>query len=107
MVLAGMWLADRRRKYRAKCYEEAYARARAAGCTDGFDKAWTWGYEEGHRRAYAMGYDENRAEGYAIALADARASVRSLWLAWLGRRKEAEARGDDFTEPPPHLTDRH
>ena len=27
---------------------------------------------------------------------------RQLWLEWLARRKEAEARAETFTEPPPN-----
>lgn len=103
MVLAELWLADRRRKYRAKRYEQAYARACAAGCTDGFAEAWTSGYEKGHRMAYAMGYDEHRAERYAVSFACGSTYQRALWLAWLGRLKEAEAKGIPFDEPHPQL----
>ena len=105
MVLAELWLADRRRKRRAKHYKEAYARARAAGCTDGFDKAWTQGYEEGHRIAYAMGYDEHSAEGYAVGVAIGYTYQRALRLAWVGRREKALAAGIPFDEPPPQLDD--
>ena len=31
---------------------------------------------------------------------------QAQWEAWLQRREEAEARGEPFTEPPPHLENR-
>ena len=51
--------------------------------------------KERQEREYAKWVAEGRAEGRAEVAAEANA--------WLRRREEAEARGEDFDEPPPFL----
>ena len=41
--------------------------------------------------------DEGKKEGKA----EGKAEERELWIAWNDRRLEAEAKGEDFNEPPP------
>ncbi len=48
-------------------------------------------------RVYAEGIAEGKAEGIAVG----KAEVYRQLMAWEQRRKEAEARGDKFTEPLP------
>ena len=43
-----------------------------------------------------------RAEGYAQGFAEGLAEARQEWKDWHARRKEAEARGERFLEPPPN-----
>ena len=47
---------------------------------------------------YAQGVAEARAEGYAQGVAE----VNKEWRDWLTRYEEAEARGEEFNEPPPN-----
>lgn len=49
------------------------------------------------RKARQEGREEGRAEG--VKEGEARANRR--WAEWNQRRKEAEAKGEVFTEPPP------
>ena len=35
------------------------------------------------------------------AIAKARADINAQWRGWLRRKSEAEAKGEQFTEPPP------
>lgn len=46
-------------------------------------------------------YAEGRAEGKAEGIAEGKAEVYRQLMAWEQRRKEAEARGEKFTEPLP------
>ncbi len=38
----------------------------------------------------------------AEAMAEARAEANAEWRAWLGRMREAQARGEPFDEPAPY-----
>ena len=51
--------------------------------------------------AKAEGMAEGRAEGMAEGRAEGMAEVYQEIQNWDRRRKEAEARGEEFTEPPP------
>ena len=44
---------------------------------------------------------EGIAEGIAKGEAKGEAKERELWIAWNNRRLEAEAKGEEFNEPPP------
>ena len=101
MVLAEIWLENRMRKARAGRFEEAYAKVLAEGCATGFEIAWTKRYDRGHRIAHAMGYDKYDAEAYAVNFAAGEATTQVRWESWNRRRKEAEAKGEPFTEPSP------
>lgn len=48
---------------------------------------------EGHEEGHAEGREEGRAEGAEIA--------NRRWVEWNRRRKDAEAKGEPFTEPAP------
>ena len=48
------------------------------------------GLEAGHK----AGLEEGKAKG--------RAEERQAWESWYARWKEAKARGEDFSEPPPN-----
>ena len=50
------------------------------------------------KAAREEGLQEGRNEGRE----EGRVEQRQLWLEWLARRKEAEARAETFTEPPPN-----
>ena len=45
--------------------------------------------------------EEGRVEGRAEGHAEGHAEANSNWRAWLRRRQEAEARGEQFNEPEP------
>ena len=51
--------------------------------------------------AKAEGIAEGIAEGKAEGIAEGKAEVYREILEWDRRRREAEARGEAFTEPPP------
>ncbi len=61
--------------------------------------------EEGLERLRERRRAEGRAEGRVEGRAEGRAEVNRAWRAWNGRRLEAEARGEPFTEPPPKYSD--
>ncbi len=44
---------------------------------------------------------EAKTEGKAEGIAEGIAEERELWIAWNNRRLEAEAKGQEFNEPPP------
>ena len=43
-----------------------------------------------------------REKRLAEARAEARAEANAEWRAWLGRMREAQARGEPFDESPPY-----
>ena len=49
----------------------------------------------------AEGIAEGKAEGIAEGIAEGKAAVYQEIVEWDRRRKEAEARGEEFREPPP------
>ena len=49
----------------------------------------------------AEGIAEGKAEGKAEGIAEGKAEVYRELKTWVERRKDAEARGDKFTEPLP------
>ena len=57
--------------------------------------------EEARVIAKAEGIAEGIAEGKAEGIAEGEARAYRKIAAWERRRKEAEARGEEFTEPPP------
>ena len=56
---------------------------------------------EGKAEGIAEGKAEGIAEGKAEGIAEGKAEVYREILEWDRRRREAEARGEAFTEPPP------
>lgn len=50
--------------------------------------------KEGLQKGIQEGRQKGRQEG--------RVEERQMWVQWLARREEAEARGETFTEPPPN-----
>ena len=53
-------------------------------------------------KAHEKGREEGVAEGEAKGVDKGREQERQLWTEWLARREEAEARGEEFTLPPPN-----
>ena len=53
-------------------------------------------------KAMAEGRAEGEAKGHAKGRSEGREQNQQLWVAWNARRLEAEARGVEFTEPPPN-----
>ena len=49
-------------------------------------------------------YKERLKRKIKEAKAEGKAEERSLWEEWNNRRLEAEAKGDEFNEPPPNET---
>ena len=47
-------------------------------------------------------FEDRRKRRFAEIRAEGRLEERSLWQEWNARRLEAEARGEDFLEPPPN-----
>ena len=89
MIIGGidliMLLSDFIQARREKQIEEAKVTAR----------------EEGRAEGKAEGIAEGIAEGKAEGIAEGKAEVYREIAEWEHRRKEAEARGEEFTEPPP------
>ena len=88
MVLAGMleeWVNRRRARQMAEAVAEGEARGRSEGEADG-------------RVA-------GRAEGKVEGRAEGRAATDALWRAWNGRRLDALAKGEPFSEPPPDIAE--
>ena len=44
---------------------------------------------------------EGREEGRNLGVLEGREAERNEWMAWLKRRDEALAAGEEFDEPPP------
>ena len=65
-------------------------------------EGWTMLAERYQKRRFQEGRTEGRAEGRTEALAESHAD----WEGWLQRKAEAEARGEDFSEPTPADRDR-
>ena len=57
--------------------------------------------EEAKAEGFAEGMAEGIAEGMAEGIAEGEARVYRKFAEWERRRKEAEDRGEEFTEPPP------
>ena len=51
--------------------------------------------------AYIQKLEKVRAEGRVEGRVEGEAKERQLWIDWYNRRLEAEAKGEDFNEPPP------
>ena len=76
------WFEDRRKK--------RFAEIRAEGI------------QEGEARGEARGIEKGRQEGRVEGKHEGRQEERGLWEEWNARRMDAEARGEDFLEPPPN-----
>ena len=66
-----------------------------------------WYYDRREKRiraAEAAAKAEGRAEGKAEGIAEGQAKVYREIADWDRRRKEAAARGEEFSEPPPGVT---
>ena len=59
---------------------------------------------KGKAKGIAEGKAEGKAEGIAEGKAEGKAEVYREIAAWHARRTEAEKRGEEFTEPPPGVT---
>ena len=59
---------------------------------------------EGIAEGKAEGEAKGEAKGIAKGKAEGEAKERELWIAWNNRRLEAEAKGEEFNEPPPTET---
>ena len=57
---------------------------------------------EAEAQGEARGIEKGRQEGRVEGKQEGRLEERSLWQEWNARRLEAEARGEDFWEPPPN-----
>ena len=81
MMLLSDFIDARRKKRIAAAEEAARAKGIAEGITEGIAKGM--------------------AEGIAEGIAEGEARAYRRVAAWEQRRKEAEDRGEEFTEPPP------
>lgn len=59
----------------------------------------SWIRERTRERARREGLKEGREEG----VKQGKQENHARWLAWLERRQQAEAYGEEFNEPPPTL----
>ena len=59
---------------------------------------------KGKAKGIAEGRAEGIAEGRAEGIAEGRAKVYREIADWDRRRREAAARGEEFSEPPPGVT---
>ena len=59
------------------------------------------GIAEGKVEGIAEGIAKGIAKGIAEGIVEGEARVYREFAEWDRRRKEAEARGEEFTEPPP------
>ena len=102
MIIGGidfmMLLADFIQARREKRIEAATAVAKEEGKAEGKEEGKAEGIAEGK----AEGIAEGKAEGIAEGIAEGKAEERELWKAWNSRRLEAEAKGQEFNEPPPN-----
>ena len=57
--------------------------------------------EEAKAEGFAEGMAEGIAEGMAEGIAEGEARAYRKFAEWERRRREAEDRGEEFTEPPP------
>ena len=66
----------------------------AEGREEGREEGRVVGREEGREEGRVVGREEGREEG--------RAENQQAWEDWYASWKDAQARGDDFTKPPPN-----
>ena len=57
--------------------------------------------KEGFQQGIEEGMEKGREKGREEGIERGREEERRLWLDWDKRRREAEARGEEFNEPPP------
>ena len=88
-----MLLSDFIQARREKRIEAAKVAAKVAAKEEGRAKGRAEGIAKGRAKGIAEGRAKGRAEGEARAYRKC--------AEWNRRRKEAEARGEAFTEPPP------
>ena len=88
-----MLLSDFIQARREKRIEAAKVEGIAEGIAEGKVEGIAEGIAKGIAEGIAKGIVEGRAEGEARAYRE--------FAEWDRRRKEAEARGEEFTEPPP------
>ena len=62
--------------------------------------------ERYQKRRFQEGRTEGRAEGRTEGRAEALAESHADWEGWLKRKAEAEAKGEDFSEPTPAERDK-
>ena len=109
MIIGGidlmMLLADFIQARREKQIEEAKATAKEEGKAEGIAEGKAEGIAEGKAEGIAEGKAEGIAEGIAEGkaegIAEGEARAYRKFTEWEHRRKEAEARGETFTEPMP------
>ena len=65
------------------------------------EEAKAEGFAEGMAEGIAEGMAEGIAEGMAEGIAEGEARAYRKFAEWERRRREAEDRGEEFTEPPP------
>ena len=58
--------------------------------------------EDRRKRRLEAAREVARKEGLQKGIQEGRVEERQMWVQWLARREEAEARGETFTEPPPN-----
>ena len=101
MIIGGidlmMLLSDFIEARREKRIAAAREAARAEGIAEGIAEGMAEGMAEGITKGIAKGI----AEGMAKGIAEGEARAYRKFAEWERRRKEAEDRGEEFTEPPP------
>ena len=97
MMLLSDWYLNRQEKR----IQAAKMEAKAEGIAEGKAVGKAEGIAEGIAEGKAVGIAEGKAVGIAEGKAVGKAEVYREILEWDRRRREAEARGEAFTEPPP------
>ena len=72
------------------------------GWTREMVEGWTMLAERYEKRRFQEGRAEGRTEGRT----EGRAEKNAEWEGWLKRKAEAEAKGEDFSEPTPAERDK-
>ena len=69
-------------------------------------EGWTMLAERYQKRRFQEGRTEGRAEGRTEGRTEGRAEKNAEWEGWLKRKADADARGEDFSEPTPAERDK-
>ena len=104
MLLADFVQARREKRIEAAAVvarEEGLAKGIAKGIEEGRQEGITVGRQEGRQEGITVGRQEGITVGRQEGITVGRQEVYHEIAAWDRRRKEAEERGEPFTEPPP------
>ena len=82
-------------------YKERLQRKIQQARDEGIVEGKAEGIVEGKAEGIVEGKAEGIVEGKAEGIVEGKAEERHLWINWNNRRLAAEAKGEDFSEPPP------